>query len=675
MAARLPFEHGESRFGFIRGCYEKVLASGTRQRVHAYRAGSDNLSAEIEGLREGVAPTAFTVHALLPDSPAGIRIAFFRPEGTYNHMNSTKAVLMTILTAGIGLAAGHKLPQELQNIAPETSVDVIVQYRDQPTEVNHSRVSALGGELKRSLEIIRAAHYSISAGQLEALSQDPEVEAIWPDRKVFATWSLWGFGNTAIYTGLPDFGWRTVGADLAGSSFGVTGAGVGIAVIDSGVASHDDLKGGGLLGALTSRVVHSETLLAQGTTADQYGHGSHVAGIIAGNGTDSSGLLYNYTVRGIAPGANIISLKVLDGTGAGTDSVVIAAIQRAIALKSQYNIRVINLSLGRPVIESYQNDPLCLAVQQAWQAGIVVVVAAGNGGRDNSLGTNGYGTITAPGNSPYVITVGAMNTNGTLTPTDDKIASYSSKGPTSIDHIVKPDLVAPGNRVVSLRDVGSTLDTTYSTNQAATSVYSALGANVAGSYYVLSGTSMATPMVSGAAALMIQHNPSLTPDQVKARLMKTATKFAPGYTTATDPVTGVTYTDEFDIFTIGAGYLDIPAALGNTDVFTGSAMSPTAAFDPSTNSVYLEPSALMAVWGTGAVSANMAVWGTTTVWGSSVFVNGTMAVWGTGAVWGTMAVWGTSTPEACLAVWGTGAVWGASQTSSQANIVALAGDN
>src|ERR1035438_7420210 len=293
-------------------------------------------------------------------------------------MDSIKTVLITILTAGIGLAAGHKLPDELQNIAPETSVDVIVQYRQQPTEVNHSRVSALGGEFKRSLEIIRAAHYSISAGQLEALSEDPEVEAIWPDRKVFSTWSLWGLGNTAIYTGHPDFGWRTVGADLATSSFGVTGAGVGIAVIDSGVGSHDDLNGGGLLGALSSRVVYSASLLPQGNANDQYGHGSHVAGIIAGNGTDSTGLLYNYTVRGIAPSANIISLKVLDGTGAGTDSAVIAAIQKAIALKSQYNIRVINRSLGRPVSASYQNDPLCLAVKQAWLAGIVDLGAWGS---------------------------------------------------------------------------------------------------------------------------------------------------------------------------------------------------------------------------------------------------------------------------------------------------------
>ena len=111
--------------------------------------------------------------------------------------------------------------------------------------------------------------------------------------------------------------------------------------------------------------------------------------------------------------------------------------------RNSHNIRVINLSLGRPVYESYTLDPLCQAVESAWEAGIVVVVAAGNDGRDNSQGTNGYGTISAPGNDPYVITVGAMKTMGTPTRTDDLIASYSSKGPTVVDYVAKPDLVAP----------------------------------------------------------------------------------------------------------------------------------------------------------------------------------------------------------------------------------------
>src|SRR5262249_32966873 len=152
--------------------------------------------------------------------------------------------------------------------------------------------------------------------------------------------------------------------------------------------------------------------------------------LVAGNGSNSTGLKFDYTVRGIAPGVSLINLRVLDKNGSAADSTVIAAIQRAIQLKTRYNIRVINLSLGRPVSESYTIDPLCQAVQQAWNAGIVVVVAAGNDGRNNSAGTQGYATINAPGNSPYVITVGAMNTMGTLLPLDDKMTSYSSKGPT-----------------------------------------------------------------------------------------------------------------------------------------------------------------------------------------------------------------------------------------------------
>ncbi len=181
-----------------------------------------------------------------------------------------------------------------------------------------------------------------------------------------------------------------------------------------------------------------------GAAPDQFGHGQHVAGIIAASGQTSNCPNCMRSFKGIAPGVNLIDLRVLDQNGQGTDSNVIAAIDAAIYLKNIYNIRVINLSLGRPVYESYTLDPLCQAVEAAWKAGIVVSVAAGNDGRDNTFGEQGYGTINAPGNDPYVITVGAMKTEGTYTRTDDLIASYSSKGPTQIDHVVKPDLVAPG---------------------------------------------------------------------------------------------------------------------------------------------------------------------------------------------------------------------------------------
>src|SRR5581483_9416362 len=213
----------------------------------------------------------------------------------------------------------------------------------------------------------------------------------------------------------------------------------------------------------------------KGSANDQYGHGTHVAGIVAGTGKNSSGQKDIYTFRGIADGVNLINLRVLDKNGAGTDSQAIAAIEMAIQLKSQYNIRVINLSLGRPVYESYTLDPLCQAVEQAWQAGIVVVAAAGNDGRNDAAGTGGYGTIEAPGNDPYVITVGAMNTMGTPSPADDKMASYSSKGPTLFDRVAKPDIVAPGNRIISVSGGGLTLEQTDPDNAVPTSLYESNG--------------------------------------------------------------------------------------------------------------------------------------------------------------------------------------------------------
>src|SRR5204862_5016643 len=143
---------------------------------------------------------------------------------------------------------------------------------------------------------------------------------------------------------------------------------------------------------------------------------------------------------GIAPNANIINLRVLDQNGVGSDSSVIAAIQTAISLKSTYNIRVINLSLGRQVYESYTVDTLCQAVEAAWNVGIVVLASAGNTGRNGSAGTAGYGTIVAPGNDPYVIPVGVMTQANTPTPIDDTIASYSSKGPTADDYVAKPHI-------------------------------------------------------------------------------------------------------------------------------------------------------------------------------------------------------------------------------------------
>ena len=263
-----------------------------------------------------------------------------------------------------------------------------------------------------------------------------------------------------------------------------------------------------------------------------------------------------------------------------------------------------------------------------------------------------------------MITVGAMKTMGTATRGDDLIASYSSKGPSFIDHIVMPDILAPGNRIISLLADRSQLEQGYAENLVALSYYTVgSSSNSSTSYYKLSGTSMATPMVSGAAALLLQQNPSLTPDQVKARLMKAASKNFPASSIATDPATGVSYTSQYDIFTIGAGYLDTWAALNNTDLASGSALSPTAMYDSETGTVYVLSDS-SAIWGISPV------WEYSIIWGNSVFATKRSAVWG------NSAPWGNSTTEGFNTIWATkrSAVWGNS-SSAESLKVTIRGEN
>src|SRR5437667_1243248 len=591
--------------------------------------------------------------------------------------------LITLLAAALSFADGkHKLSKDLEELKSGLSgatVDVIIQFKQAPTDAQHGKVEGHGGVLKKKLDVIRGAHYSVPVKSLPALADDPDVAYISPNRPLSGTST-----STLDYT--PE----SVNAQVAWQQWGLDGTGVGVAVIDSGITAVGDLywwiPSNQTYG---SRVVYSQNFVPGTTdTSDLYGHGTHVAGIIASQGWFSTGGNFTRTFKGIAPNANIINLRVLDQNGAGTDSSVIAAFQTAINLKSTYNIRVISLSLGCQVYESYTVDPLCQAVEAAWNAGIVVLAAAGNQGRNDSAGTAGYGTIAAPGNDPYVITVGVVKTANTPTRIDDTIASYSSKGPTAYDYVVKPDIVAPGNQVVSTlapnaallsspTDVflyeysNSTTTTTTSGGNTKnnkknfTSSLSTVATSAISTFYMrLSGTSMATPVVSGAAVLLFQQNPNLTPDQVKARLMKTASKNFPSNSTVTDPTTGITYTDYYDIFTVGAGYLDIAAALSNNDLAGASAVSPTAVFDPTTQSVSLLTGSSV-VWGTDAV------WDTSVVWGTNVFVNGTSVLWG------SSVCWGSSTSDGFSVVWGTGVVWGtsANQTTSTAMSILVGGEN
>ena len=556
-----------------------------------------------------------------------------------------------------------KLSRELRSVKGNDLVDVIVQFRVKPGAAHYNFLAANGAKFKnkKALRHLNSVALRLSPKALAFLEAHPDITYVSVDRHVKRS---------------SDVAAPAVLADIAAQQYGIDGSGIGVAVIDSGVSDHTDLHSS--TNPDQSRVVYSESFVdGDASATDGYGHGTHVAGIIGGNGAASaSGYSRQYT--GIAPGANIINLRVLDANGGGSDSAVIAAIDRAIDLKDVYNIRVINLSLGRPVQESYALDPICQAVEAAWNAGITVVVAAGNNGRTNYNVTQGYATINSPANDPYVITVGAVSGHSTESRTDDAIASFSSKGPSFIDHIAKPDVVAPGNGIVSLIAKGSTLDANFPQFEVGPNpVQSCDSFNVCttttgqAEYYAMSGTSMATPVVSGAVALLLQQNPNLTPDQIKARLMKTAWKGLPQFSSARDSA-GNVYNEESDLFTVGAGYLDVEAALSSNDVTQGLALSPTAQQDPISGAVSLVSTDNAAVWDVAATDAG---WGTSTVWGSQT-VSANSLVWGTslifnapggnpGDVDASSVVWGRL--EADSVVWGCDAesvVWGYMEAES-----------
>lgn len=298
------------------------------------------------------------------------------------------------------------------------------------------------------------------------------------------------------------------------------GSGVTVAVIDSGNFKTNGL-GARLIGVLNFN--SSEHI-----SSDQYGHGTHVTGIIADDGTSTGG---QYV--GIAPKVNILGLRVSDDLGAATESDVVSAMQWVLDNKGAYNIRVINLSMNSSVYQSYNVSPLDAAAEILWFNGVVVVVSAGN---------NGSAALYPPANDPFVITVGATDDKATLSMTDDVVTTFSAYGLDDLGR-PKPDLVAPGKNIIAyLPDVNSLTIP----NQHPEGV-------VNSTYFRMSGTSMAAPVVAGAAAILIESNSSLTPDQVKYRLMATANKNWAGYNSTT----------------AGTGYLDVYAAVNSTT--TGSA--------------------------------------------------------------------------------------------------------
>ncbi len=490
----------------------------------------------------------------------------------------------------------------------------------------------------RNLDIINGQVLDLPNGLIKQLESRPEVFRLHYDRPIH------------------DFNYRTsitVGAATARLTTGYTGAGVGVAVIDSGVAPHDDLSKGSAPGSFpygNLRVTKFVDFVNGRTSPyDDNGHGTHVAGTIAGNGTDSYG-----EKAGVAPNAQIVSLKVLNATGTGTISNIIAALNWVLANRQTYNIRVVNLSVGARVTESYWTDPLTLAAKAVVERGVVVVGASGNFGK-NALGQLQYGGITAPGNAPWVLTVGASSTNGTLTRGDDTLAGFSSTGPTYIDFAAKPDLVAPGTGTVSLAVPGSTLYLTKLAYLVGGSTFS-----LTKPYLTLSGTSMAAPVVSGTVALMMQANPSLTPNLVKAILQYTAQKY-PGYNGLQE----------------GAGFLNTYGAVKLAKFYADN--------KPGVRMPVQSIWSQEIIWGNqrlsgGYLNPKGSAWANNVVWGSARTAAGGNVVWGTNCGTGCdNIVWGTFDANGDNIVWGTigddNIVWG---TALLDNIVwgtALDGDN
>ena len=358
------------------------------------------------------------------------------------------------------------------------------------------------GALRRELR--GASVLEVNDGQLDALQHNSLFAHISGDLPVAPDMAITNQVTqaTAVWAGTPGL------LGLLGTP-GYLGSGVTVAIVDSGIATHT---------ALDTRVIaHVNFVSTEPTvTGDPFGHGTHLAGIVGGNRTAATYVTTAYA-GGSAPSVKFVDVRVLASNGSGLTSDVIAGIDWVTDHWQNYNIRVVNLSLGHVVTEPAALDPLCQAVQRAVNAGITVVVSAGNYGL-TSTGAPVLGGITSPGNSPVALTVGAIDTHGTIDDSDDTVAPYSSKGPTRYDLAVKPDVVAPGTHITSLEAQNSYLSRTYPQWHVA-------GTSKNG-YMRLSGTSMSTAVVTGGVALLLNAHPSLTPEQIKIA-MQMGARFMP----------------------------------------------------------------------------------------------------------------------------------------------------
>ncbi len=415
-------------------------------------------------------------------------------------------------------------PPVLQQAAADPSAKVrVIITRGNDGDADNS-VRQGGGRVLKKLDLANATVAEVPAADVANLAKRPGVARVSTDAPVklqaLDPLTSWTQDLQTVYPLAVD------AASHWNGSRPLRGSGIGVAVIDSGVQpSLPDFAGGPLSPAPRIKSLIDQISNSSGSGLDDFGHGTFVAGIVAGRGWGVPGAVPSGSYVGIAPDANIISIKVSDSTGMAHVSDVIAGIEWAAKHRTDFNIRVLNLSLDSTLADSYTSDMLDAAVELAWFQGIVVIVAAGNAGPNTP--------ITAPANDPFVITVGATDDKGTPSTSDDSLATFSSYGRT-VDGIAKPDLVAPGRNIVStLASPTVPLAAAFATHIVG-----------AGQYIRLSGTSASAPVVSGLVAQLLQARPDLKPGQVKWLLMHTALPIAGAGT--------------------GSGYPRLGAALGYT---------------------------------------------------------------------------------------------------------------
>jgi len=491
-------------------------------------------------------------------------------------------------------------------------------------------VTRVGGGVRHTLSNVSAVVADVPADKLLELTSSPSVRAVSLDAPLQPV-----DGNVVRPSTAPMSSAYTLRDALGLPAMNPDAAGVGVAVIDSGISPDVDFAG---------RITAFYDFTAGGVATapiDPYGHGTHIAGIIASSGADSSHAQY----RGLAAHARLIGLRVLDDEGAGQTSQVMQAINFAIAQREALGIDVINLSLGHPIYEPADTDPLVGAVEAAVRSGIVVVASAGNFGYNRATGQTGYAGITSPGNAPSAITVGALRTANTTMRDDDSVAPYSSRGPSWYDATAKPDLVAPGDGIISNATPDSTLYTMYPSVRVDTS------------HIRLNGTSMAAAVTSGAAALVIEANrrahplaPSLTPNTIKAILQFSATHV--GFASAAPP----------DPLIQGAGAINVPAALDLARAIdpgqpVGAGWLSDAVSPFTTYGGIALPWAQAINWhdmplSGGVLDLNRPAWGLPVPWGAdtswtSDVIPESNIVWGAGIHWDANIVWGADLVGTC----------------------------